>query len=413
MLATSRTEAAIARCAEILTADLDRASERLVEELVEAVPELAADDDLRRETAASAHGNVAAMLSVFRGEDTAQNVPIDPAVLVVARSLARRRVPIDRLIQSYRVGQALFWRLWMSVLTAEIEDRDELVAALSSSSDQLSAYLDRVDAAIVTEHAEERDRWLRRSVARRAEAVDRILRGLATDVDGLSSVLGHELRLCQTGLVLWGQEFEDPDRLAVQLDSAVAELGRRLGTRPFKIEAGMSSVFAWLGTNEPLDSETVRQAAEEVSGADVFVAIGRSLAGLEGFRRSHEQALRAQRVAVRMTPAPGAITYDGVEVIALLSDDENELREFVARELGALAARDASTARLRETVRVLLEEGGNARLASERLFTHKNTVLYRAQRAEQLLGRSVRSGSLSLQLALHVADLFGERVLGD
>ena len=121
----------------------------------------------------------------------------------------------------------------------------------------------------------------------------------------------------------------------------------------------------------------------------------------------------ALRVATHRPGDPAVTSYATFDVPALLSHDDVETREFVARALGALGQRTASAERLRDTVRVWLEEGGNARLASERLFTHKNTVIYRVQRAEQLLGEPVRDRALRLQLALLLVDVFGDQLLPD
>ena len=67
---------------------------------------------------------------------------------------------------------------------------------------------------------------------------------------------------------------------------------------------------------------------------------------------------------------------------------------------------------LRETLLAWLAEGGNARRAAERLHAHKNTVLYRLQRAQQLLGRPLDEGRGNLELALRALEQLGPRVRG-
>jgi DNA-binding PucR family transcriptional regulator len=60
---------------------------------------------------------------------------------------------------------------------------------------------------------------------------------------------------------------------------------------------------------------------------------------------------------------------------------------------------------LRETVRVYLECNCSPRNAAARLNVVKNTVVYRVQRAEELLGRSVKEQQGILWTALHLAHI--------
>jgi DNA-binding PucR family transcriptional regulator len=95
-----------------------------------------------------------------------------------------------------------------------------------------------------------------------------------------------------------------------------------------------------------------------------------------------------------------------------MSSEPGAMRRLVAHALGALAGRDATAARLRETARVYLECGANAREAAERLNMHKNTVHYRLARIEELRGRPITEGRLELEVALMLTHTLGTRVLG-
>ncbi len=106
----------------------------------------------------------------------------------------------------------------------------------------------------------------------------------------------------------------------------------------------------------------------------------------------------------------GVVRYEEIEAVSLLSGDNERLGRFVERTLGPLAAPDEGTARLRETLLAWLAEGGNARRAAERLHAHKNTVLYRLQRAQRLLDRSLDEGRGELELALRAREALGPRI---
>ena len=118
------------------------------------------------------------------------------------------------------------------------------------------------------------------------------------------------------------------------------------------------------------------------------VAFGTPGPGLDGFRIGHTEATEATPHRGAGRPL-GVVRYDEIEAVSLLSGDHERLgRVRRRRTLGPLAAPDEGTARLRETLLAWLAEGGNARRAAERLHAHKNTVLYRLQRAQRLLDRA-------------------------
>jgi DNA-binding PucR family transcriptional regulator len=124
-----------------------------------------------------------------------------------------------------------------------------------------------------------------------------------------------------------------------------------------------------------------------------------------GFRTSHEQALRAQRVAVLGGRAPGArIRFDDVSLVALMTQDPEETERFLERELGPLLQPTDAARRLTSTLRVYLDEGASYVAAGRRLGVHENTVGYRVRRASELLGRRVEGGGLRLHAALLLHD---------
>ena len=97
--------------------------------------------------------------------------------------------------------------------------------------------------------------------------------------------------------------------------------------------------------------------------------------------------------------------------MVLTAHDAERAAEFVAATLGPLAAETPSAARLRETLRVFLDEAENAPRAAARLHTHRNTVLQRVARATELLGHRPGERRLAVELALELCHQLGPRVL--
>jgi DNA-binding PucR family transcriptional regulator len=105
------------------------------------------------------------------------------------------------------------------------------------------------------------------------------------------------------------------------------------------------------------------------------------------------------------------VEFSEVAIAALLSDNLDDLQVWVTRTLGDLASNDEAMARLRETIRVFLQCGSSYTDAAARLHLHKNTVHYRARKAEEILGHPLCEGRLEIEVALLACDLLGHRIL--
>lgn len=152
------------------------------------------------------------------------------------------------------------------------------------------------------------------------------------------------------------------------------------------------------------DVELLRQGLGELP--DTRIAVGTTGRGLAGFRLSHLDALTTQRLLHRTPDRVRLATYDEVQVVDLASRDEEQAREFADRTLGALA--DAP-AELRETVRTYVREGFSASRTAERLFTHRNTILNRLGRAEELMPAPLNGRTVQVAVALEIVRWLGPR----
>jgi DNA-binding PucR family transcriptional regulator len=138
----------------------------------------------------------------------------------------------------------------------------------------------------------------------------------------------------------------------------------------------------------------------------VLAASGSPGTGLTGFRRSHQEALHARRIAALTRRRPGFVTrYDEVAVAALASADLEQAKAFVASELGPLAADDDRTSRLAATLRVYLDENLSPRRTAQRLGVHENTITNRIRSAQEQLPHPIEHRTCELQVALRLVRL--------
>ena len=135
----------------------------------------------------------------------------------------------------------------------------------------------------------------------------------------------------------------------------------------------------------------------------VRVVVGPIGTGVDGFRRSHFDAVATQRLMSRR-PDLRVARFADVQLVTLALADEQRAREFVARTLGTLAGADGE---LRDTLCAYIGEQFSAARAARALYTHRNTVLNRLQRAERLLPFPLAGHGLEVGVALEIAQWLG------
>lgn len=333
----------------------------------------------------------------------------------LGRGLAARGVDLAPLLRVYRVGQRVAWQELMRQVHEAGLDEELRVAVLEFLWDSLSRNLERIVEDVVAAYTAEAEQRLRSSFARRAETVEAILAGDEIDPATAELLLGHPVQRPQVAAVLWlpdGVEHADATGRLERLARSVGEATE--ATQVLTVQSGARTLWVWLATGRRPPLDAVAGAREVETAPDIRVALGEPAPGLAGFRASHQQALRAQRVAAAVHPdaaRPTQVTrYADVELVSLLAHDEEAMRSLVARRLGGLAEDDTTTARLRETLLAYLGAGSSAK-AAEALTVHKNTVLYRLQQAEQLLGHPVDQQRFEVEAALRLVATYGTSLL--
>jgi DNA-binding PucR family transcriptional regulator len=399
-------ESALAGVAGVLRANLQPLAARVDAAVRAAVPALATDPDMRLALQRGTEANVADVLAILGDATIPLDSGVPPEALSLAGVLVRRGAEPGDLVHAYLVGQNEFWRAWMEELAERLPSGPGLVVALERSSARVFARADFLVAQLMRHIDRERERWMGGALARRTQLVGRLLAGDEPDVVEASRALGYDIDRWVLAAVLWNGD--DPEALEAQAAVAARVAGV---SRAFTLAPGEAGLWAWVATSEPPDLDAIAAAVHESLAAGQAVAFGTPDYGLEGFRRGHEEALLARRVA-ELGDRAGVTRYDDVELVSLASADLDRLGRFVRKTLGPLIADDEPTARLRETLLAWLAEGANARRAAERLHAHKNTVLYRLQRAQRLLGRPLDQDRGALELALSAVRALGPQVAG-
>jgi DNA-binding PucR family transcriptional regulator len=371
------------------------------------VPAFGADAAIAAELSASNRANFRRFMTVARHAAAPPPPDVPPEALDIARTLVRRGIEVDAIFQGYRSGQQIAWQQWLETASIVVEPGPEFAAVLEASLGLLFRYVDDVLSRVLAEAQREREEILGGALARRTETARLILDGAPIDAQTAGRRLGYELSRRHTGIVLW---TEGPS-VQGALESAAALLAGAAGTRrPLTLPAGTSTLWTWLGSEEEPAAADLRAALADAP-SEIRAAVGPTDRGVRGFRRTHEAAVAVHRLLAGRPDGERFATYAELEVTALAAGDDGRAAEFVATTLGPLAANEPGAARLRETLRVFLDEAENAPRAAARLHTHRNTVLQRVARAGDLLGHRPGDRRLAVELALELAHRLGPRVL--
>ena len=372
---------------------------------VHAAVSAAADEPLRSEpvlaaeVAASTRSNVLHWAAGI-ARDPGGRVPanLTPEVLGIAREAFRRGIE-QTVYTTYHAGQNVVQAYWMRTAFALSADPAVLRQALAAGSASVAGFVEDMVAALSEQLRRERADLARSSHARRFEVVSLILDSAPITTGRAGAQLGYDLRRRHTAAVLW-TDPRRPDQAA--LAAAAEALGPVTRARQvLTVIASSSSVWAWLAT--AADTGAAAITAATAAHPAVRVAVGPAGTGADGFRRSHFDAVATQRLMSRR-PDLRVARFADVQLVALALADEQGAREFVARTLGTLADADPD---LRDTLCVYIGEQFSAARAARALYTHRNTVLNRLQRAERLLPHRLAGHGLEIGVALEIAQWLG------
>ena len=332
----------------------------------------------------------------------AQHFRLVDAAAQLSALVADLQIPLERLIQFYRVAQQEVWD-YVSEVIRELPrsdfDRADLLMYFWSRA---GVWLDRSISASIDIYQTTRAKVLAGAAAQRYESVRAVLAGELADAREASTALGgYPISVHHPAFVL---AVGDAER-AGSLEALASELARAVGgANPVVVKPGGRQLWMWVGTRDAPDLTYLTGKAAPTNHDGVCVGVGSSTTGIAGFIASHREAQGALRVAVPDSPT-WLTRYADVELPVLLGCTP-EVDRFMARQLGPLVAEDEAMQRIRETLVAFLRSGGSAEEASRALVVHRNTIRYRLGQAEELLGRSIAKISPELSVALRHHELF-------
>ncbi|MGW1740973.1 PucR family transcriptional regulator [Nocardia sp. NPDC001965] len=411
------TEEVVALVAQTFLRDRDQFVDELSHLMRTQVPILDRDERLRELMEAGTTDNLMEVLQYLQNEAGEDDVRAPERALVYARILAQRDVPASALIRAYRVGQAGFLDTGMRYAIEFGGGGPITTSAIVHIVNRTSVYIDRVCEQVGVAYEKERDRWVGNRGGLRQQWVTRLLNGTTTDIDAAEQALQYPLARGHLAVDTWTDPHIDASTAVEVFDHLRIALGtvfdRANGTLLVPVDEHEARLWFALPHEPAVDSAVIERLLSD-RALPVRVAISGYDTGVAGFRRTAAQADRVRKLAL-LSGEHGArvVCYPDVSAVALLANDIDTLREFVADQLGELAVDNERNLWLRETLRVFLAGNRSYAAAATRLAVHRNTVQYRVRQALNLIGVSTDTPGADLypRLALQATHLLGTAVL--
>lgn len=326
------------------------------------------------------------------------------AVPPMAAAAAQRDVPFEDIMEQIRVLERdIFSRLVDASPKALKETLSSELAMLVSK--MFDGHVNR----FVVAYMRERDFLMDSVLARRRTIIDSIIDEQDYTPGQIREDLGVEIERFHIGFVLCR-----PGTYGSDLEHVFEDMTAHLSNASsLVIRIGHDQLWAWLSTSsEPKRQDLERLSLPPGTPDGLRCAIGELAAGQRGFRRSHLQAraidtfeAQAQRAEARL------VRWVDRSLVALLGADIEKASWFVKTTLGPLATDSEGASEQRATLWAYLRTGRSLLRAAEQSHVHRNTVVYRLNRIEKILGRSLADACADLEIALMLVDSAGPVVL--
>ncbi|MER6616140.1 PucR family transcriptional regulator [Streptomyces xantholiticus] len=401
--------AVLHRAAQVLLDDVAGLTTALVGELRRQEPAYRAaieadESEVWQEVHQSLRHNVASLIRPRECRDIARRTS-----RMIGASRAEQGVPLDAVLHAFRLGGAMVWQgLVDETARRHPEDMRLLVHVAADVWNFVDEHCSIVADAY--REAERRMAWRRENRLRLTTAA--LLDGTAriTDLPDASALLGvpEDGRFVVIAAVAprphtAGPPVTLPPGTPVVWHSTpeaelgivhLADDGPEAGARPLDDPAGTPE--GETRAAGPVDPAALAAGLHAAPG--VRVGIGSAVVGLAAIGEGRGLAGTALQACPR---GGGVVLLDDHLPAAVVVSSPNLGRALAERVLGPLYGIDPADRHLLvDTLTAWLDAEGSAQRAATRLYCHRNTVLNRLRRFEQLTGRSLSRPSDVVEVSL-------------
>ncbi len=299
--------------------------------------------------------------------------------------------------------QDIAWQYWMKIVFQLSKDPLELQQLLELSSISIRTY-----------NKASLDLWLERlemisankkltGIEEQRELVSKIISGEEHDLVRASGTLNYSFKHAHHSAIIWSEEIDTEistlENVATVFQKACQQ------NHSLKVIASPSVIWVWVSAEFSVNEKILETVLKQNTG--IRISFGSSAnsssgnensgKGIDGFRRAYLDAQAAQRVLGRLESNIQLVSYERVRLMAFLSKDAKSIQHYSEHVLGELAQAPAT---VRQSLHAFLECGCNATEAAKKLHTHRNTLLRRLTKAEEMLPRPLAENRIQVAVAL-------------
>jgi hypothetical protein len=365
---------------------------------------------------ASVDANTKTITHILINDIPIERLQPTTAAVEYALRLAQRDIPANSLVRAYNVGKDDFiGEIFPDVQALDCSAEDKF-AVLQHMSAVVGRYIDWISQYVFEVYEKERERWISTQGNLRASLIHDVLGRRTVTAREFERETGYRLGGHHIGMIVWSTRTDPaPDelRMLAQVVSKMAVAARCSGP-PLVTAVDRETAWVWLpfvARPSGLDMQEMQRIVGRARSCRA--SLGLSGAGVDGFRRTHDQAQAARRVVVTSGETTPVISFgdEGVAITSLLANDMESTSSWVAEVLGHLAVDNEQMRSLRETLRVFFLTGESYTDTAAIMKLHRNTVKYRIAKALEQGETVISSKRIDLAVALNVCHFLGPAVL--
>ena len=163
---------------------------------------------------------------------------------------------------------------------------------------------------------------------------------------------------------------------------------------PEECKKSLNTLYSY---TKEVASDIQQEIASNLEDVNINLGIGRYYENVEGISKSYKEALEAVYLGKKILGSNKVIHFDDLGVYKILLDmhDKNQLQEFALNYLGPLIEYDKKWGTdLITTLEAYIKNDKKICKTADELFVHRNTVRYRIERINDILGVDLEDGDM-------------------
>lgn len=229
------------------------------------------------------------------------------------------------------------------------------------------------------------------------------------EIDRLASRLDHETSTPHAVMTFTWVRKEAPSlrRLETAVNWALSTHGRAALVHVYG--SAHICIFQELRAENDMDSahelgrRILEQVRTEFPKESIIAGMSGPASSLAEWPRIYGEALQAMQLSERLQIQDEVVEFGSLGVYRLLGqlEDIPTVRAFTRQVIGPLIAYDERhNSALVQTMDAYFNHHGNISQTAESLFVHRNTLLYRLERIQELTGHDLNQANMRLGLNL-------------